>query len=617
MIEKKQQTQASFRMFFRRYLAPLKYFFISAIVIQLAFGLWDVAFFSLNGYMVDNVIPQGKDADLLTFSIYLAIAIFIISFVFINLNFMIRGRLYQKLMYQIREDVFGHLQILSISYHDQNTVGNLLARLTTDAKTYSLIAAWPLPGLGYQINFIFGTMIYMLYLNWKVSLIVFSMIPFTLVLIIIFQRRVLAASREIMDYNSKLTTAYNEGITGVRTIRSLAGEEDFIRKFEQISTEMFEFSKKRIVDTAMFIPAIMATTGIGLGLLLWFGTEEVLLGGMSLGVLIILSVYTRFFSENLMWFVRTIGEIQPGIASQDRLYTVLNAPVEIGDSAEVQRKIGAYQGKNPDLAEDGKPARIESIEFQDVNFSYTENEPVLQNFNLKVQEGESIALVGETGAGKSTIVSLLSRFYEPTSGKILVNGLDYRERSLHWLQSNLGIVLQTPFLFNGTIRENIQFADPEATAEQVKKAAEIVNAHPFIMKLDQGYDTSVGEEGKLLSSGQKQLISFARAVLTDPQILILDEATSSVDPETERLIQQGLQRVLIGRTSFIIAHRLSTVREADRILLIDNGRIIEQGSHEELIVLDGEYRALYEKQFLRHQEREILGANFPTVDRPD
>lgn len=617
MIEKKQQTQASFRMFFRRYLAPLKYFFISAIVIQLAFGLWDVAFFSLNGYMVDNVIPQGKDADLLTFSIYLAIAIFIISFVFINLNFMIRGRLYQKLMYRIREDVFGHLQILSISYHDQNTVGNLLARLTTDAKTYSLIAAWPLPGLGYQINFIFGTMIYMLYLNWKIALIVFSMIPFTLVLIIIFQRRVLAASREIMSYNSKLTTAYNEGITGVRTIRSLAGEEDFIRKFEQISTEMFEFSKKRVVDTAMFIPAIMATSGIGLGLLLWFGTEEVLLGGMSLGVLIILSVYTRFFSENLMWFVRTIGEIQPGIASQDRLYTVLNAPVEIGDSAEVQRNIGAYQGKNPDLAEDGKPARIESIEFQDVNFSYTENEPVLQNFNLKVQEGESIALVGETGAGKSTIVSLLSRFYEPTSGKILVNGLDYRERSLHWLQSNLGIVLQTPFLFNGTIRENIQFADPEATAEQVKKAAEIVNAHPFIMKLDQGYDTSVGEEGKLLSSGQKQLISFARAVLTDPQILILDEATSSVDPETERLIQQGLQRVLIGRTSFIIAHRLSTVREADRILLIDNGRIIEQGSHEELIVLDGEYRALYEKQFLRHQEREILGANFPTVDRPD
>jgi len=209
MIEKQQHKFASLKMFFHRYLASLKYFFISAIIIQLTFGLWDVAFFSLNGYMVDNVIPQGKDADLLTFSIYLAIAIFIISFVFINLNFMIRGRLYQKLMYRIREDVFGHLQILSISYHDQNTVGNLLARLTTDAKTYSLIAAWPLPGLGYQINFIFGAMIYMLYLNWKIALIAFSMLPFTLVLIIIFQRRVLAASREIMSYNSKLTTAYN------------------------------------------------------------------------------------------------------------------------------------------------------------------------------------------------------------------------------------------------------------------------------------------------------------------------------------------------------------------------------------------------------------------------
>ncbi|MCP4751145.1 MAG: ABC transporter ATP-binding protein [Proteobacteria bacterium] len=612
MAEKQsRQSRASLKMFFRRYLAPMKYYFIFAVVVQLMFAIWDIAFFSLNGYMVDKVIPQGKEADLLAVSILLALAIFIVCSVFITLNFMVRGRFSQGLMHRIRQDVFGHLQKLSFSYFDQNTIGNLLARLTTDVKTYAIMIAWPLPGLGYQSTFIFGTMIYMLYLNWKISLIVFSMLPFTVAFIVIFQKRILAASQEVMGYNSKLTTAYNEGITGIRTIRSLAGEEEFIRKFEQMSQEMFRVSRKRVVDTAVFIPMIIATTGIGLGLLIWFGTEEVLAGGMSLGVLIILSVYTRFFSDNLMWFVRTIGEVQPGIACQDRLYRVLDAPLEIKDSPEVQKKIEIHQGKYPDLAVDGELARIRNIEFDKVGFFYKEDEPVLQDFNLIVAQGESIALVGETGAGKSTIVNLLCRFYEPTSGEIRLNDLDYRKRSLYWLQSNLGIVLQTPFLFNGTIRENIHFGNPAASFEQVVKAAETVNAHSFITNLDQGYDTPVGEEGKLLSSGQKQLVSFARAVLADPQILVLDEATSSVDPETEHLIQQGLKKVLDGRISFIIAHRLSTVREADRILLIDNGRIVEQGSHEELIGLEGEYKDLYGKQFLRHQERELLGSVSP------
>ncbi len=292
--EEKLPKLASIKLFFHRYLAPLKWYFFFAIFIQLTFAVWDIAFFQMNGYMVDHVIPQGKDADLTTIAIALFSAIVFVSLVLTNLNFMIRGRYGQKLMHWIRQDVFGHLQRLSFSYFDKNTVGNLLARLTTDVKTYSIIIAWPLPHLGYQVTFILGTMAFMVYLDWQVSLIVFSMLPFTVLFIALFQKRVLVASRKVMGYNSKLTTAYNEGITGVRTIRSLAGEEEFIRKFEQMSQEMYEVSKRRILDYAIFFPLIISTSGIGLGLLLWIGTEHVLAGTMTLGVLIILSVYTRF-----------------------------------------------------------------------------------------------------------------------------------------------------------------------------------------------------------------------------------------------------------------------------------------------------------------------------------
>lgn len=601
-------------LFYHRFLSPLKGYFLVAIVLQMIFVVWDVTFFSLNGYMVDHVIPQGEKADFLTISILYLATILVISALFVSLNFMTRGRISQGLMFRIREDGFDHLQKLSFSYFDRNTLGNLLARMTTDAKTYSIAVAWQLPGALYLSLFVLGLMGYMLYLNWKISLIVFTTIPLTLVLIVAFQKRILAVSRKVMEMNSKLTTAYNEGITGVKTIRSMAEEMAFIEKFEKLSAEMFAYSRKRVLETALFIPLIIATTGVGLGLLMWFGTEEVLDGGMSLGVLIIMGVYARFFAEFLLFLMRTIGEIQPAIASQGRLFNVLNTPAEIRDSNAVIQRMATYHDNDPGAGEDGYEDRIDSIEFREVDFAYKADEPVLQGFNLKVTQGESIALVGDTGAGKSTIISLLCRFYEPTSGDIFFNSRDYRERSLHWLQSNLGIVLQTPFLFSGSIRDNIRFGIPDASDAQVINAAEIVNAHPFIMKLEKGYDTQVGEEGKRLSGGQKQLISFARAILVDPQILILDEATSSVDPETEHLIQKGLHQVLKGRFSFIVAHRLSTIREANRILLINKGRIIEQGSHDELIALNGVYLSLYKKQFLYHQEREILGRDRLRVD---
>ena len=593
------------RYFIRRYLMPLKHLFALMFAFQLVFATFDAVYFAINGYVIDNFIPMGGEADYISLAIFYFAVVLTIS-VFCRITITLGTVIAQEIMYRIREDAFDHLQKLSFSYYDQNSVGDLLARITTDAKTYAQIIGSHLPRVLYLGSFVLGVVFYMLYLNWKIALIIFTAIPFSVFLAVVFQKRILAVSRHVMACNSKLTAAYNEGIMGVQTIRSLAKEEEFIQKFDKIADETFVYSKRSLMYVATYLPFIIASTGFGSGLLLWFGGEDVLVGVMSIGTLIVMNIYSRFLSEQILFLARTIGEMQPAQASKERLYQLLKTTVAIKDSLEIEEKVkNDYQ--SPELAIDGGVNKISELEFKNIDFYYKEEEPVLTNFNLKVLPGQTIALVGETGAGKSTIVSLLCRFYEPTAGEILLNGVDYRQRSLEWLQSNLGIVLQTPFLFSGTIRENIRYGDPEASDEKVMEASKVVNAHDFIIHLEKGYDTEVGEGGGQLSSGQKQLISFARAILANPQVLVMDEATSSVDPETEHLIHEGLQKVLKNRTSFIIAHRLSTIRRADRILFINQGIIEEQGSHEELMSLGEKYRELYEKQFMHYKEQEILG----------
>jgi len=309
-------------------------------------------------------------------------------------------------------------------------------------------------------------------------------------------------------------------------------------------------------------------------------------------------MFAQLLHMPIQELARRFTELQGAQAAAERVQSLLDTAPEIADSEEVRRAeaAGAIPGNGA----------IEVIEFRDVGFQYKEGEPVLQAFDLTVRAGQTIALVGATGGGKSTIVSLAARFYEPTTGSILINGLDYRQRPLHWLQSRLGVVLQVPHLFAGTIRENIRYGRLEATDAEIEEAARLVNAHEFIMESDDGYETEVGEGGSRLSTGQRQLVALARALLADPQIFILDEATSSVDTETERLIQGAIERVLAGRIAFVIAHRLSTIRSADLILVIDGGRIVEQGSHEDLLAAGGRYHDLYTRHSSAARTERII-----------
>jgi len=419
-------------------------------------------------------------------------------------------------------------------------------------------------------------------------LIVFAILPILLLVAAQFQKRILAEFRSVRRVNSKITAAYNENITGVRVVKALTREDDNLAEFGGLSREMYRSSYRAAWLSALFLPAVQMISAIALGGVVWFGGAQANSGAITVGGIQAFIAYITLMLWPIQDLARVYAEMQHAVASAERVFALIDTRPEVAD--------------RPGATDPGSV--LGRVEFERVSFGYQKGKPVLRDFSLTVEAGETIALVGPTGGGKSTIVNLLCRFYEPVDGTIRISGRDYTRLPLQALQSRLGVVLQTPHLFSGTVRENIRYGRLTASDADVEEAARTAGAHEFIIGLEKAYDTPVGEGGGLLSVGQKQLISLARAVLAQPEIFIMDEATSSVDTLTETLIQKGMEALTADRTSFIIAHRLSTIRRADRILVIDGGRIVEMGSHAELMRLGGRYSDLYTRQFRRHLERE-------------
>ncbi len=550
------------------------------------------------GVLVDAVIDGGNTKRIIWLSIaYVGccIAFCILVWCFI----VAAGKLATGMAHDLRRASFQRLQELESSYFDLQPAGWLVSRLTSDCRKVSSLMPWFLLDVCWGITFLALVGTGMLLIDFVLGLCVLVVVPFLVLVTAYFQSRLLRSSRLMRKTNSELTAVYNEGITGIRTTKSLSREHENASEFMGVSRSMHDYSMLNAIETSVFLPIVTTLGGLGVGIAIWVGGIQIQEGsGISIGMLIAFMQYAVLFSMPVRELAARLSDLKGAEAAAERIQGLLEREPGIRDSDEVRSRIEtADVGSGSGLAEDGGSAGIETIEFSDVSFWYKKEEPVLRNFNLQIRPGETIALVGPTGGGKTTIASLLCRFYEPCQGGVLFNGVDYRDRSLHWLQSSLGIVLQDPHLFSGSIARNIGYGRPDASIEEIKAAARLVEAHEFITRLQDGYDTEVGEGGGRLSVGQRQLIALARAILKDPQVFVMDEATSSVDTYTEHQIQKGIEATLSGRIAIVIAHRLSTIRTADRILVIEAGQILEQGSHRDLLEAGGAYRDLYRRHF--------------------
>ena len=550
------------------------------VTIAVVAGLDSVTTY-LSKLIIDNGILEGNKQALTNIVLIYGATILVQSastFLFIYLA----GILGERIRYDLRKKMFNHLQALSLDYYSKTPVGWIMARVSSDSERVAELVTWGLVDSTWGLMSIVTSMIFMVIINWKLALIVLALVPVLFLIATLFQKWILGSFRNVRKTNSRIVGAFNENITGVRIIKALGREKENLDEFKQITDTMYTSSFRAAWLSALFLPTVQITSALAIAAVVWFGGAQARTGALSIGGIQAFVSYITFMMWPIQDLARVFAQMQQAIASAERMFSLIDSQPKIKDHPQAIDP-GTIKG---------------DVIFNRVTFHYEDDEkPVLDDFSLQVKRGETIALVGPTGGGKSTIINLLCRFYEPQSGSIMIGGLDYTQISLQALQSRIGVVLQTPHLFSGSITENLRYGRLDATDDEIIEATKIIGAHSFITHFEKGFNTEVGEGGNLLSVGQKQLLSLARAILAKPEIFIMDEATSSVDTLTEALIQQGMQRLLDTTTSFIIAHRLSTIKKADRIIVIENGQIAEMGTHTDLLRLQGKYHQLYTRQF--------------------
>lgn len=567
----------------------------------------DIGYPLLNKYALETFFGENPDFSnrYLFYGLYALVALSMGLSVWAFIR--AAAQVEEQTTYDIRIEAFRHLQELSFSYYDTTQSGWIMARMTSDTRKLATIISWGIVDFLWGFMLMIGILTVTIIIDWRLALILIVLIPIFFGVSVFFRKQILKQYRKVRKVNSSITAAYNESFMGANTTKTLVLEKDNASEFNTVNRKLYRRSIKTSLISGLFWPSILFIGYVGAAFVCHFGANLVIsdagIGLFTVATLYLFIDYAIKFFDPIMQISRVLSDFQQAQASAERVLSLIDTPSDINDTDEVITKYGTIFKKKPENWEKIKG----DINFNNVSFKYKNTENyVLKDFNLEIKAGEMVAFVGETGSGKSTIVNLISRFYEPTNGEILIDGKNYQERSISWLHDNLGYVLQTPQLFSGTIKENIAYGKLDATMDEIIHAAKLANAHEFISKLENGYDTMVGEGGNKLSLGEKQLISFARAVVSNPSILVLDEATSSIDTENEKVILQAMDTVLKERTSLIVAHRLSTIVKADKIIVLQHGEIIEMGTHKELLKNRGYYFELYRNQFMQELENKMV-----------
>ncbi len=566
---------------------------ISMVVMGIIASLIDSIFPLFNRYAIDHFIGE-QTLDTVGIFVILFLLVLAVQVVLNYISLYWAGKTEMDVDRDLRDASFNHLQELSFAYFNQNNVGYIHARVMSDTGKIGELVAWRLMDIVWNGSYLLFVFAVMLGINARLTMYIAALVPIAVVAVSYFQKHLVTLNRRIREINSKITGNFNEGITGAKSIKTLVVEETIGRDFRKDTLDMRRTSVHATRYSAVFSATWTMMSSIALALILWQGGMLNMEGLLQIGTLSVFMSYALSMMEPITMIIETVSALIAIQVNIERFTRLMETESDVADSPEVIEK---YGGTFDPKKENWEPLEGD-VEFRDVSFKYPDgNEMVLEHFNLKVPKGTNVAIVGETGAGKSTLVNLVCRFFEPTEGQVLIDGRDARERSQLWLHSNIGYVLQTPHLFSGTVRDNLRYGKPDASDEEIMNALDLVSARPVLEKMDKGLDSEVGEGGDLLSTGEKQLLSFARAILADPRILVLDEATASIDTLTEKAIQDAIATVIKGRTSFVIAHRLSTIVDADVILVVRDGKIIERGTHKELMRKKGHYYDLYTRQY--------------------